>query len=88
MTTFKGPLAQALLKAFQVDATPDPWDEKIDEAVRGKEFPAVCPRCLKPGSDETWLCPKGGWPTDDYVNVMPYLYIYSIGAFFRSRVGD
>lgn len=86
MATFSAPLTRLLKKAFSAEDTPDPWDDEIDEAVRTKESTAICSKCLEPGADETWLCRNCGWPSGDYVNVNPYLYIYSIGAFFRSGV--
>ncbi len=83
---FNGPLARVLQNAFPVNDTPNPWDDEIDEAVRGTETTAVCTKCLEPGAHDTWMCRNCGWPAGEYVNMMPYLYIFSIGAFFRSGV--
>ncbi len=84
MATFKAPLTRLLKKAFTAEDTPDPWDDETDKAVRDRETTAVCTRCLEPGANETWLCRNCGFPSGGYVNNMPYLYIFSIGAFFRS----
>ena len=86
MAKFKAPLTRLLKKAFHAEDTPDPWDEETDKAVRGRETTAVCARYLEPGANETWLCRNCGFPWGDYINTMPYLYIFSIGAFFRSGV--
>ena len=86
MAIFKDPLTRLLKKAFPAEDTPDPWDDETDKAVRGRETTAVCTRCLEPSANETWLCRNCGFPSEDCVNTMPYLYIFSIGAFFRSGV--
>ena len=86
MAKFKAPLTRLLKKAFHAEDTPDPWDEETDKAVRGRETTAVCARYLELGANETWLCRNCGFPWGDYINTMPYLYIFSIGAFFRSGV--
>ena len=86
MAAFNGPLTRILKKNFPAEDTPDPWDEETDKAVRGRETITVCTRCLEPGASETSVCRNCGFPSGDYVNTMPYLYIFSIGAFFRPAV--
>jgi len=66
--------------------SPDPWPYEIDRAVKAKDAIPVCVNCLYPQIDRDWFCPHCGFPTGDYVAVMPYLQIFVVGEALRKGV--
>jgi hypothetical protein len=63
--------------------SPDPWDAEIAAEVASPDCTPLCHRCLEPHDLSRNLCPNCGAPVGQYINVMPYLYIFSIGHVFR-----
>ena len=46
----------------------------------------LCLDCLAPQEGHLWFCPQCGAPSGEYVNTMPYLYLFSMGEGFRRGV--
>lgn len=67
--------------------TPNPWSDELDVAVRAPDAIPVCHRCATPCDLPVWFCPSCGAAVGPYNNVMPYIYIFSIGEALRSGVG-
>ncbi len=68
------------------DIPPDPWPAELDQAVRRRDATPVCVECLSPQDARGWFCPHCGFPTGEYVPVLPYLYIFSWGELLRRGV--
>jgi hypothetical protein len=64
----------------------DPWPTEIDVAVRDREAVPLCINCLFPQEAHRWFCPHCGFPTGDYVAVMPYLQVFVVGEVLRKGV--
>jgi hypothetical protein len=71
---------------FAGPRTPDPWDAEIESAVEGEEAVPLCPHCLAPQEHNGWFCPECGSTTGQYVNYLPYVYLFSVGDAFRAGV--
>jgi len=67
--------------------TPNPWPRDLDAAVRVRDAIPVCHHCTTPCELPVWFCPACGAAVGPYNNVMPYVYIFSIGEALRSGVG-
>ena len=82
-----GEIIASRFKAFwTAPVLPDPWPREVEDAVRSPEALPVCHRCLTPQDSPTWFCPECGTAVGPYNNIMPYLYIFSLGEVFRSGV--
>ncbi|MDD5706230.1 MAG: hypothetical protein PHR35_09910 [Kiritimatiellae bacterium] len=68
-------------------ATPNPWPEEVDAEVRAPDAIPVCHHCMTPCDDPVWFCPACGAAVGPYNNLMPYIYVFSIGESLRSGVG-
>jgi hypothetical protein len=66
---------------------PDPWPVELDVAIQSPMALAVCHRCISPQAHSGWFCPECGTAVGPYNNIMPFVYIYSIGEVARSGVG-
>lgn len=66
---------------------PDPWPADVDAAVRASDAIPVCHHCATPYELPVWFCPVCGTAVGPYNNVLPYIYIFSIGEGLRSGVG-
>lgn len=66
---------------------PNPWPDELELAARSPDAIPVCHHCTTPCSLPVWFCPSCGAATGPYNNVMPYIYIFSIGEALRSGVG-
>jgi hypothetical protein len=67
--------------------TPNPWPDDLDIAVRAPDAIPVCHHCTTPCELPVWFCLSCGAAVGPYNNVMPYIYIFSIGEVLRSGVG-
>lgn len=65
----------------------DPWPDELTEALQSPEAVPVCRNCLVPQTHTGWFCPECGTSVGPYNNLMPFIYIYSIGEAVRSGVG-
>jgi hypothetical protein len=65
---------------------PDPWSWKVDRLVRSRWARPVCTNYLFPQNNHNWICPHCGFPTGEYVTVMPYFHIFAIGEALRRGV--
>ena len=83
---FNGPLARLLRREFAEARRPDPWSTEVDAAVRESSAVPLCTNCLFPQEENRWFCPHCGFPTGDYVAVMPYLQVLVIGEVLRRGV--
>ncbi len=66
---------------------PDPWSGEVDAAVRAPDAVPVCHRCITPCDLPVWFCPSCGAAFGPYNNIMPFVYIFSMGEVVRSGVG-
>jgi hypothetical protein len=66
--------------------TPDPWDQKDEDAVHQPDAVPLCPHCLSPHDEDCRFCPECGSATGLYNNLNPYLYIFSLGELMRLGV--
>jgi hypothetical protein len=80
-----GPLAAWLLSAVP-GGHRDPWPPEFDQAVKDPKAVPLCINCLFPQGPDGWFCPHCGYPTGDYVAMMPYLQIFVVGELFRQGV--
>jgi len=64
----------------------EPWPQEVDEAVRRQDAVLVCHHCLAPQEPGALFCPECGSAVGPYNNVMPYIYIFSLGEGFRTGV--
>lgn len=81
---FNGPLANALRRWLR--PAPDPWSAEIEHSVRDPSAVPLCVNWLFPQGPHAWFCPCCGYPTGDYVVLMPYLQNFVVGEFFRRGV--
>jgi hypothetical protein len=81
---FNGPLARWLRRALT--PTPDPWSAEVTTQVNSDSAVPLCPDCLLVQGPNRWFCPRCGFPTGDYVAVMPYLQVFVVGELFRRGV--
>ena len=75
------------IRDWWVHTPPDPWDAEIDVSVRRDDAVMVCHRCCEPREFPRWFCPNCGAAIGPYNNVLPYIYVFSIGEVVRSGVG-
>ena len=84
-------LASVITKRFREwwssSDSPNPWPDEVDVALHEPDAVPVCFRCVTPCEDTEWFCPTCGAAIGPYNNVMPFIYIYSIGEALRSGVG-
>ena len=83
---FNGPLAWMLRRAFAEGSRPNPWTAEIEAEVQDRTAVPLCTNCLFPQEQHRWFCPHCGFPTGDYVALMPYLQIFVIGEALRRGV--
>ena len=72
-----------LLCGFDVS---DPWSKEVGDSLNSPDAAELCLECLEPQERGHWICHNCGWPTGPYNNVMDYMYVFSIGALYRSGV--
>ena len=65
----------------------NPWPDEQDVAIHLPDAIPVCHRCITPCDLPVWFCPTCGAAIGPYNNIMPYIYIFSIGEALRSGVG-
>jgi hypothetical protein len=63
-----------------------PWSDELNEEVRGKTSAFLCHRCFTPQEHPGWFCPECGAATGPYNNMLPFVYIFSVGEVFRNGV--
>jgi hypothetical protein len=66
--------------------TPDPWDGQVSAALDQEDCPQVCHSCLNQHDASVHFCPYCGAPVGACTNLMPPLYLYSIGDVFRAGI--
>lgn len=85
-TSFTEAFMRRILEFTAKPPYSEPWPEEVDDAVRRPDAVLVCHRCLAPQKPGAWFCPECGAAVGPYNNVMPYLYIFSMGEGFRAGV--
>lgn len=68
--------------------TPDPWSPEIAEELERPDCGPICHRCLAPHEFNAHFCPNCGAPVNACTNLMPLLYIYSIGDALRAGTNE
>jgi hypothetical protein len=76
----------AAMRRLAKNYAPDPWPAEVDAAVRNRQAVPACVNCLFPQDGREWFCPHCGFPTGDYVTLMPYLQNFALGETFRRGV--
>jgi hypothetical protein len=71
---------------FACPRKPDPWGAEVEQAVEREEAVPVCPHCLTPQEHNGWFCPECGSMSGLYGNVLPAVYIFSIGDGVRNGI--
>ena len=61
----------------------DPWDDGVAKTLLDDSIAPVCPHCSAPQEGQGWFCPDCGAPTGLYANVLPGVYIYTVGHCAR-----
>jgi hypothetical protein len=85
---YRGPLAVAIRRMFQGGMV-DPWPDEINAAVREPDAHPVCLRCLRPQEGHYWFCRDCGFPSGEYMTVMPFLQVFPLGHMLqRGVVGE
>jgi hypothetical protein len=64
--------------------TPDPWDRQVAETIEEDDCPRVCYHCLSEHDAAAHFCPHCGVSVGVCTNLMPPLYLSSIGDVFRA----
>ncbi len=80
-------IAERVRKWWTSLDTPDPWSADLDAAARAATAIPICHHCTTPCELPVWFCPACGAVVGPYNNIMPYIYIFSIGEALRSGVG-
>jgi len=62
---------------------PDPWGEEVSREIEKEEAHALCHRCLEPHESHEHFCPHCGAPVGECTNLMPFIYLFSIGHTLR-----
>lgn len=68
---------------LKTQPTPDPWDDQTLLLDNADALP-ICHYCLKEHDALVNFCPHCGAAVGTYTNLMPPLYLYSIGDVFRA----
>jgi hypothetical protein len=63
---------------------PDPWDEATAMALEQEDATPVCHQCLAPYAVNQWFCQQCGRSVGAYNNLLPYVYIFSLGEGLRT----
>ncbi len=82
---YNGPLAR-LVRSLFTARRPDPWPAELDAAVQSPLAVPLCLNCLCPQERHSWFCPICGYPTGDFVALMPYLNNFVVGEVLRRGV--
>jgi len=64
----------------------DPWDAETEEALNGDEGTPLCHHCLTPQRHNGWFCANCGATVGQYVNYLPYVFLFSQGEVLRAGV--
>lgn len=83
---FNGPFARLLRNYFTNTRSPDPWSGDIDRETRKRSAIPICTNCLSPQFGHHWFCPNCRFPSGNFVHVMPYLYLFTLGEVLRRGV--
>ena len=67
----------------KIPLSPDPWDAEIAAEIDSPNCTPLCNHCLEPHEPSRNFCPNCGAAVGQYINVMPYLYVFSIGHVLR-----
>ena len=66
------------------ETTADPWDADTQTALNAPDAVAVCHHCLSPQPYHVRFCAECGSSIGPYNNLLPYVYIFSMGEGFRA----
>jgi hypothetical protein len=68
---------------FDGPRSPDPWDSEIAAELDAGNCTPICHHCLTPHDPSTNFCPNCGAAVGEYTNLLPYIYLFSIGHALR-----
>ena len=66
--------------------TPDPWGLEVAEALEHPDATPICPHCQCPHEVNRWFCPECGRAAGECTNLMPPLYVFSVGSMLRDGI--
>lgn len=66
----------------------EPWGQEIDRQLQDDTAQPVCPRCLEPFADTDSWCPHCHITLNPWVNLDPYLFMFSVGELLRNGVSE
>jgi hypothetical protein len=68
--------------------SPDPWDSEISTSLGQDDCVPLCHHCLTPHDDQPNFCPNCGAAVGTYTNLLPFIYLFSIGHTLRVGTGE
>lgn len=68
--------------------SPDPWDSEVSTALGREDCVPLCHHCLTPHDVQRNFCPNCGAPVGTYTNLLPFVYLFSIGHTLRVGTGE
>ncbi|HZR20502.1 MAG TPA: hypothetical protein VFE51_24685 [Verrucomicrobiae bacterium] len=79
---------RAIVWVIQAQPTADPWDAETGQALESDEARPLCHHCFTPQDHNGWFCPNCGATVGQYVNYLPYVYLFSQGEVLRAGVAE
>jgi len=76
-------VAVAFRRMASAPLSPDPWDSDVARDLESGDATPLCHRCITEHGLNDKFCPRCGAPVGQYVNFMPYEYLFSVGHMFR-----
>ena len=64
---------------FGGPASPNPWDEQVEQSIQGSDATPICRRCLEPYEESARYCSHCGLPVDALVPLSPFHQVFAIG---------
>lgn len=64
---------------FGGPASPNPWDEQVEQSIQEPDATPICRRCLQPHDENARYCAHCGLPVDALVPLSPFHQVFAIG---------
>lgn len=64
---------------FGGPASPNPWDDKVEQSIHEPDATPICRRCLEPHEESARYCAHCGLPVDALVPLSPFHQVFAIG---------
>lgn len=64
---------------FGGQASPNPWDDQVEQSIQEPDATPICRRCLEPYEESARYCSHCGLPVDSLVPLSPFHQVFAIG---------